>query len=60
MDKISFRKVDDLVITDENTWGELIKCYISVHPDAKSTISFEDKAIMDKTTLLVSGCEGSC
>jgi hypothetical protein len=61
MDKIPFMKIDDLVITDEETWGELIACYIEVHPDAQGHISFEDEDIMEKATLLTSRCcVGNC
>lgn len=60
MDKISFMKIDDIVITTEEVWGELIKCYISVHPDFKGKISYEDKDIKEKALLFASCCEGSC
>lgn len=60
MDRIPFVKIDDMVIVGEDVWGELIKCYISVHPDAKGRISYEDESISEKVSLLFSCCEGSC
>ena len=60
MDKIPFVKVDDMIIVEEDVWGELLTCYIKANPDIKGDISYKDEAIMEKVSLLLSSCEGSC
>ena len=48
LEKISFCKVEDLVVVDEAIWEELIKCALDAFPDLKGKIGYDDPDFTDK------------
>lgn len=46
--RISFIKVQDMIMVSEEVWEELIECYLSSHPDLRGHVGYDDPDFREK------------
>lgn len=62
LDRISYVKVEDLIIITEEVFGELVRVYLDAHPSLKGQIAEDDSFVENFTQvmgLLMAVPEGS-